>query len=84
MKIFLLFSLSIIAILLIGKDIIYTLKRHLLKDQAEWSGKDIKIKYTTSGKASGSKDSENYLKMIADESKIYLEEQSEEKENDND
>ncbi len=39
-----------------------------------WSGKDIKIKYNSSKETS--KGNENYLKIIADESKIYLEDQS--------
>tara|TARA_Y100001968_G_scaffold311680_1_gene334025 strand:- start:1046 stop:1285 length:240 start_codon:yes stop_codon:yes gene_type:complete len=78
MKIFLLFSIIIIAILLIGRDFIYSAKRNLFKDHAAWSGKDIKIKYskTSSREAIGSKEKENYLKIIADESKVYLEDQS--------
>ncbi len=79
MKIFLLFLLIIVAVLLIGKNIIYSAKRNLFKDQAAWSGKDIKIKHTTSKGVPESRQKENYLKMIADESKIYLEDQSKEK-----
>ncbi len=45
MKIFILLSILIIAILLIGKNFISSAKRNLFKDQAAWSGKDIKIKY---------------------------------------
>ena len=80
MKIFLIFSIIIITILLIGRNIIYSAKRNLFKDQAAWSGKDIKIKYTSSRDFSESNESDNYLKMIADESKIYLEDQSIKKE----
>ena len=80
MKIFLIFSIIIITILLIGRNIIYSAKRNLFKDQAAWSGKDIKIKYTSSRDFSESNESDNYLKMIADESKIYLEDQSEKQE----
>ena len=80
MKTFLLFSIFIIAIILIGRDFIYSAKRNLFKDQAAWSGKDIKIKYNASRQDSESKENENYLKMIADESKIYLEDQSNEEE----
>tara|TARA_Y100001968_G_scaffold262509_1_gene250820 strand:+ start:550 stop:789 length:240 start_codon:yes stop_codon:yes gene_type:complete len=78
MEIFLLFSVIIIAILLIGRDLIYSAKRNLFKDHAAWSGKDIKIKYSNSSsrEATGSKEKENYLKIIADESKVYLEDQS--------
>ena len=83
MKIFLLISIFIIAILLIGRDFISSAKRNLFKDQAAWSGKDIKIKYNASRQDSESKENENYLKMIADESKSYLEDQSIKKEDDN-
>ena len=83
MKIFLLISIFIIAILLIGRDFISSAKRNLFKDQAAWSGKDIKIKYNASIQDSESKENENYLKMIADESKSYLEDQSIKKEDDN-
>ena len=81
MKIFLFFSIVIIVILFIGRDLIYAAKRNLLKDQAAWSGKDIKIKYTSSRKISDSTNNDNYLKIIADESEVYLEDQEKEKEN---
>tara|TARA_B100001250_G_scaffold321661_1_gene284786 strand:+ start:115 stop:369 length:255 start_codon:yes stop_codon:yes gene_type:complete len=81
MKIFLLFSIIIIAIFFIGRNLISSAKRNLLKDQAAWSGKDIKIKYTTSRDVSKAKNDDNYLKIIADESEIYLEDQKQEKEN---
>ena len=80
MKIFLLFSIVIIAILLISRNLIYSAKRNLFKDQAAWSGKDIKIKYNTKSKLSESKGNDNFLKKIADESKIFLEDHSKEKE----
>ena len=80
MKIFFLFSCLIIAILFIVRDLIYSAKRNLLKNQTAWSGKDMKIKYTASRKASGSKENDNYLKIIADESKLYLENQEKGKE----
>ena len=76
MKIFILFSIIIITILLVGRDFIYSAKRNLFKDQAAWSGKDIKIKYNTSREVSDSKESNNFLTMIANESKNYLEDQS--------
>ena len=74
MKIFILFSAVTIAIILISRNFIYSAKRNLFKDHAAWSGKDIKIKYRTSKDAS--KENDNYLKIIADESKTYLEDQS--------
>ena len=76
MKIFLIFSIMIIVILFIGKNLISSAKRNLFKDQAAWSGKDIKIKYTNSKEVSESKENDNLLKIIADESKVYLENQS--------
>ena len=80
MKIFILF-LIILGISLICRDLISSAKRNLFKNQAAWSGKDIKIKYNTSKEVSTSKNNDNYLKMIAEESKTYLEDQSKEKEN---
>ena len=81
MKIFLLIATIIVAIFFIGRNFIYFAKRNLFKNQAAWSGKDFEIKYSSSRKISELNRSDNYLKMIADESKIYLEDQSE-KEND--
>ena len=80
MTIFLIFSIILVAILFIGRTFIYSAKRQLFKDQASWSGRDLKIKYTTSKKDSDSKENDNYLKMIADESKVYLEDQLKKKE----
>ena len=80
MKILILFSIIIIAILLISRDFISSAKRNLLKDQAAWSGKDIKIKYASSNKLSDARNNDNYLKIIADESEVYLEDQKKEKE----
>ena len=75
MKIFLLLSLFILAIFLIVKNFFHTAKRNLFKDQAAWSGKDISIKHNYSKKISDFKSNDNYLKIIADESKLYLEDQ---------
>ena len=76
MRIVLLLSIFILAILFIGKKIFYLAKRNLFKDQAAWSGKDITIKYIKSKEIEESKGVDNYLKIIADESKVYLEDQS--------
>tara|TARA_B100001250_G_C19449912_1_gene635528 strand:- start:35 stop:274 length:240 start_codon:yes stop_codon:yes gene_type:complete len=76
MQIFLLLSLIFLAIFFIVKKIFYSAKRNLFKDQAAWSGKDIKIKYNQSKDSLESERNDNYLKIIADESKFYLEEQS--------
>ena len=78
MRIVLLLSIFILALFFIGKKIFYSAKRNLFKDQAAWSNKDIKIKYKSSNEIAESKGIDNYLKIIADESKVYLEEQSKE------
>ena len=80
MRIVLLLSIFILAIFFIGKKIFYLAKRNLFKDQAAWSGKDIKIKYSQTREVSDSKRNENFLKLIADESKNFLEDQSKKKE----
>jgi len=61
--------------LFIGRDILYSAKRNLLKNQAAWSGKDLKITYRKTGEAPESKGEINYLKKIADESKVFLDNQ---------
>ena len=76
MKIFILFSFFLIAISLISKNLFSSAKRNLFKDQAAWSGKDIKIKHSASRQVEESKGNYNYLQMISDESKSYLEDQS--------
>ena len=80
MRILLLFSIFILSVLFIGKKIFYSAKRNLFKDQAAWSGKDIKITHNKSKEVAQSKEIDNYLKIIADESKIYLEDQSKKEE----
>ncbi len=80
MRILLLLSIFILAIFFIVKKIFYLAKRNLFKDQAAWSGKDITIKYSKSKEISDSKGIDNYLKIIADESEVYLEGQSKEEE----
>lgn len=62
--------------ILISKRFLLLAKRNLFKDQAAWSGKDIKIKYSKKGDSIISNKNENYLKVIADESKNFLEEDS--------
>ena len=80
MRIFLFLSILILAILIISKKVFYSAKRNLFKDQAAWSGKDIMIKHKKSKENIGSKGVDNYLEIIADESKIYLENESIKKE----
>ena len=80
MGIFLLSSIIIITIFFVVKKVFYSAKRNLFKDLAAWSGKDIKIIYSKSEQSSESRKNENYLKIIADESKFYLEDQSKQEE----
>ena len=76
MKIFLLLSILTIVFLFIGKSVFYSAKRNLFKVHTEWSSKDIKINYSKRRETSGSKKGDNYLKIIAEESRVYLEDQS--------
>jgi len=76
MEIFLFLSIIILGISFGVKKIFYSAKRNLFKDQAAWSGKDLEIKYRKSKESSESKRNNNYLKIIAEESKVYLEDQS--------
>ena len=78
MKIFLILSIFILAFIFIGKKVFYSAKRNLFKDQASWSNKDIIIKYRNSKENDDSIGVDNYLKVIADESKVYLDEQTKE------
>ena len=55
MKIFLLLSIIILTIFFVVKKVFYSAKRNLFKDQATWSGKDIKIKYSKSKEISNQK-----------------------------
>tara|TARA_Y100001968_G_scaffold317071_1_gene345639 strand:+ start:165 stop:413 length:249 start_codon:yes stop_codon:yes gene_type:complete len=77
MTIFLFLSLVTIAILIIlGKNFFNSAKRSLFKDQAAWSGNELKIKHKEATKVSQSNQKDNYLERIANESKVYLEEES--------
>ena len=69
-------SIFILYIFFIGKKIFYSAKRNLFKDQAAWSGKEIKINYNKSNQIKDSKGNNNFLKSIAEQSKIYLEDHS--------
>tara|TARA_B100000214_G_scaffold366701_1_gene335986 strand:+ start:40 stop:279 length:240 start_codon:yes stop_codon:yes gene_type:complete len=76
MKIFLLFCIFISIIVFVFKKVFSSAKRNLFKDQAAWSGNDLKIKYNKSNESSESSKNQNYLQTIAEESKYYLEDQS--------
>ncbi len=68
-------------IFFIGNRFFYSAKKNLFKDQAAWSGKDIKIKYKRLKELSDSTSNKNYLKMVADESKIFLDNQNNKEDN---
>tara|TARA_Y100001968_G_scaffold109168_1_gene98740 strand:+ start:508 stop:753 length:246 start_codon:yes stop_codon:yes gene_type:complete len=76
MKIFIILSIFIFAILFVGKKVFYSAKRNLFKDQAAWSAKDIIIKHRNSKEITGARGNDNYLKIIAEESEVYLETES--------
>ena len=76
MRLFILSSVIILIIYFILKNLFYSAKRNLFKDQAAWSGKDINIKYNNSKEIAESSENDNYLRLIAEESKDYLEDQS--------
>ncbi len=76
MSIILLVSILVLTFYIVFKNFFYLAKKNLFKDQAAWSGKDINIKYNKSNEVSASKGNDNYLKVIAEESKFYLENQS--------
>ena len=71
-----LLTIIILTVFVVFKKVLYLAKRNLFKDQEAWSGKDLKIKYNKSKEISELKKADNFLKLIADESKIYLEDQS--------
>ena len=75
MEIFIVLPLIILAFFFIVKNVFYSAKVNLFKDQAAWSGKDIKIKYAKAKGTTVSKNNDNYLKIIAEESKFFLEDQ---------
>ncbi len=80
MEISLVLSIMILGMYFVVKKFFYSAKRNLFKDQEAWSNKDIGIKYSNSKEISGTERNDNYLKIIADESKLYLEDQSRQEE----
>ena len=76
MKIFLLISFFILGIFIILKKIFSSAKRDLFKDHAAWSNKEIKIKHSKQNEISDSNINDNYLQIIAEESEVFLEDQS--------
>ena len=78
MQLLILVSLIIIFLFIILKKAISFFKLNLVKDQRAWSGKNIKIKRNNpneNNRTSSNNIKNNYLKVIAEESKIFLDEQ---------
>ena len=76
MKIFIILSIIVLVVFYIVKSFFHSAKRDLFRDHEAWSGGDIKIKYSNSKGISESKKNDNYLKIIAEESTVYLDDQS--------
>ena len=79
MQLLILVSFIILFFFIISKRAISFLKSNLVKDQRTWSGKDIKINrkdINPNNRSSSSNTKNNYLELIAEESKIFLDEQS--------
>ena len=83
MKIFLLISIVIFGFFIFIKKVFSSAKRNLFKDQTAWSNKEIKIKYNTSKGISDPNRNENFLNLIAEESKVFLEDQNQERGHEN-
>ena len=79
MQLLIIVSLIILFLFVVLKKAISFFKENLVKGQRSWSGKDIKINYKdlkTKNRTSSDNIKNNYLEVIADESKIFLDEQS--------
>tara|TARA_Y100001968_G_scaffold295115_1_gene302256 strand:- start:800 stop:1042 length:243 start_codon:yes stop_codon:yes gene_type:complete len=76
MKILLPILFFFLVIFILIKKVYLSAKTNLFKDHASWSNKEIKIKYNKSKVASESKNNYNYLQKIAEESEVFLEDQT--------
>ena len=79
MKLSIIISLIIVFLFFILKKAVSLFKLNLIRDQRAWSGKDIRINRkdrNSHNKPSSSNIENNYLKDIADESKVFLDEHS--------
>ena len=83
MKIFILISLLIFGSFIFIKKVFSSVKRNLFKDQAAWSNKEIKIKYNKSKEIIEQNRNKNFLNLIAEESKVFLEDQYQGRGNEN-
>ena len=78
MQLLIIVSLIIAFLFIVLKKIVSFIKVNLVRDERAWSGKDIKIKRMDPNQTditSSNNIKNNYLKVIADESKIFLDEQ---------
>ena len=76
MKILLLTLLILSIMIFVGKKIIIFISKNLFKGQEMWSGKKMKIKHNKTTDSFNSENSQNYLELIADESDLFLDEES--------
>ena len=75
MKIFLIICLVIYFIFFILKKFFSSAQSNLFKDKVAWSNKEIIIKHNKSKVISESNKDDNYLQKIAEESKLFLEDE---------
>ena len=79
MKLSIIISLIIVFLFFILKKAVSLFKLNLIRDQRAWSAKDIKINHKDINKNNSNSSSNiknNYLNVIAEESKNFLDEQS--------
>ena len=79
MQLLILVSLIIAFLFIVLKKAISFFKLNLFRDQRVWSAKDIKIDhkdFNGNNSTSSNKIKNNYLKVIAEESKTFLDEHS--------
>ncbi len=76
MQLLILVILIIVFLFIVSKKAISFFKVNLLRNQRAWSSKDIKINRKDPNNNLSGNTKNNYLKVIADESKIFLDEQS--------
>ena len=79
MQLLIFFSLIIVFLFIVSRKAISFFRLNFVRDQRAWSGQDIKINrkdLTGVNSTSSNTIKNNYSEIIADESKVFLEEQS--------
>ncbi len=79
MQLLIIISLIIVFLFIVSRKVISLFKVNLVSNQRAWSGKDIKINrkdLNPNNSITSNNKKNNYLEVIADESKIFLDEQS--------